>query len=80
MVRFLGEEELPEGAPRATRRKKAKALTAPRTVFASFSEEIGGTPFVFWYAGERSAFIADLPGHREYECSDIGKEMGGRHL
>jgi hypothetical protein len=64
-VRFLGdEEEVPDGPPRVTRRKKEKALTALKTVFASSSEEMGRTPFVFWYAGERRALIADLPDQR----------------
>ena len=80
MERFLGDEEVvPDGPPRATRRKKAKALTALRRVFASSSEAIGRTPFVFWYAGERSALIAVLPikGDVSVENSE-GNER--RHL
>jgi hypothetical protein len=60
--RVLSEAAVePEGAPRSTRRKKAKLLTDWRIAWASASVVTFGTFLSFAYAGERRDLIADLP-------------------
>lgn len=78
ICKFFGDdEEEPEGPPRWTRRKNAKAFTPWRSASASVSFVTGGSPFCFLYAGERSALTADFPANQPASVEMESCEMSG---